>query len=844
MNVRRALYLERPVTLAGLIVLLLFFLIAYPRVRPVETYVLQGEQFFTSIGERLRVLYFQNSSGLKNFEITLKESDFFRREVLIEELIEGSSVQYNFRYQYSDKAVLRNSELVSAIIREGAALKKTDSGHYKLVRTDRIRIPEHVFEHEVMYESGPPEGGQVSRFPLHYSKNQDIRNIEFMALLAEDFSKDHSPSYLLNEVLTTVLQANQYLRPVGFNLVLTGVRIYREESPFTSSIQKRDPHQMLSVAVDQHHVIMEPDRQLTIVFSDTFFPRASGMSYTGTSCVNPRYSGIFVTRGGEALARQVTFPSTLAHEVGHYLGMGHDAASYPYGTSLMSPTTTMVPFGFSEVSVQEQMRHSGIGREGGSCFEFEYHSIDSDGDGVTDEVEMRYGSNPFDAGSHPREPGNEVYAAWNGFKNQVSIGETVSASALYGGVSMEIFDLNGNSVLQRYFKSRGFGQSDIIFNEHLPRFIDTYGIVKLRSNAPLTGRTNIYAHTGVFNAFNYVTTHPFFLPIRSNHHVVLPYNFHIPHGFTPDTRIFNWLSVINLSGKNEKFLIKELHHKESAQTDSRIVEVPRMGRRDILPGDNTHGFIKVYPLSDSEVPYHVFLSRYYQDAVGSLRGSVQVDGRIPSGSTQYLLYDPGAEDESTKLNSSQVWVELVNSSSNSAEVTMEIRTAADLISETGYILQSGENIHIPVPQGGPFLVSFSSDIPESLMVAAFEYEGQRPYSSVRLLPTGEALTGEFTGSWNTFLSTDSNLVIGNPQGEDAILSCTLRHESTEMHVTRAIAPHYIHILPLKKLYPGFPPDTYSPIRCTITNPEGALLPSIMNMSRLVDKKHRNSHLLN
>lgn len=539
------------------------------------------------------------------------------------------------------------------------------------------------------------------------------------------------------------------------------------------------------------------------------------------------------------LTRQVAFPSTLAHEVGHYLGMTHDTNQYPYGSSLMSPSTVMVPFGFSEHSLLQQRSHSGIGMSGGSCFAFEKDHEDTDGDGVSDTVEKEYGSNYLDPASAPVLSANTMYGSWNGFKNQVAIGEAVTTSSLYTGVNMEMFDLNGTSLLSRNFMGRGHGQSDIIFNEHLPQFTDSYGIVKVSSSAPVTGRSNIYAHTGVFNAFDFISTHPLFLPVRSNFPVVVPYNFYVPNGFPQGSQVFNWLTVINLTHQNEKFII---HEGGLESGSSKVIEVPAMGRRDILPGDGGSGFVIVKPESKKhEVLYHAFISRYYQRPDGALSGSVHVDGRVPGGEKKFVFYDSDIAVR-TGLSSSQIWAEISNVSPVPVSATVEVFSSISRVSRTEVAVPAGGSVHVPLPDNAAHLVSISSASAGSLGVSAFRYNGGSLYSSVEQLPVTEALMGEFSGSWNTFLNTGSKLVLGNPSGEGAVLSCLLSHNSNEIHASKEVGKAYIQGISMKELFPAFPVDAYAPVRCTLTSNDGKYLRSLMKMTRLVDGKHVNNHL--
>jgi hypothetical protein len=825
-----------------LAVLILLFFIAYPRIRSEDVVYFQGTQVLSyDSGRRTaEVFYFSDMLGVKRFDLPLRNDEAFTRKVPLVEFIGSSKVTYEIEYQTSPQVAVRNGSVVAAAIKDGTILQLKKDKEYSLIQTDRVPIPRHVFEHESLHGLDQVNDTFLEK-SMHLTGRQHsraVREIEFYAFLAEDYSQNRSFSELADEVLGTTLFANQYLRPIGFSLVLKGIHIYRNESPFSEGIRLRDPHLMLHRIVDEHHKIQADPPQLSVVFSDTFFPQASGLSYVGTSCINPRYSGIFITRGGQTLPRRITFPSTFAHEVGHYLGMSHDDSRYQHGHSIMTPSTNMLPFGFSEKSIHEQQKHSAHDQSGGACFSYENTSYDSDGNRVSDAKEHLQGSNPHDAGSGSGLPNVEVYAAWNGFINQVAIGELVASSPLYAGVSVDVFDLNGNKKISRVLETQGYGQNDIILNEHIPDFINSYGIARLKSVSPILGRTNVYAHTGIFNSFQYISSHSFFTPTYSNRLVSVPFNTMRPYGFSAGAQVYNWLSVLNLSPKRAKFDVSILGQSGEI-VNEQTLDIPSFGRRDISPGEGI-GSIAVTPSSIEEVPYHVFLSRYYQKENGVFTNAIQIDARIPTGEPQFLMYEVSPD---TRIQNDQRWLEITNVQDLQVNAKISIYKGENIVHEESLSIDKRAQIHRAMPDSaGTYLVKVESENLESLTVTALGYNGHREYSAVEFLPFSEAGFGETAGSWNTFLATTSTLFVGNPEGGDAIINCTIRHQGHELQVARKIESSFVASFKLKDLFPTFPDDTYAPIRCSAHGNKGEPLRAAFRMERVVDGKHVNSHV--
>lgn len=827
----------------------LFLVLAYPRISSEQTFYLNGisQQSFGGGKEISESYRFSDLFSLRTFEVLIPARHTLVSTLEVSEVSDSGITHSTHEYRMSDSAVVKDGQLLAAYLEGDSFLYYNNGKAYSLIRTERVPIPLHIFEHEDIQLQSPPNSEDSLQGHLNASKriSGSIRLIEYYAFLAEDFSSDENEDNLISEVLSATLFANQYLEPLGFKLVPKGIRIFRQNSPFTEALSQLDPQKMLNTVMAQHGLNETPSRQLSIVFSKTHFSEASGLSFVGSSCLFPDYSVAFASQGGSSLTNKIIFPSTIAHEVGHFLGMNHDDGSYDHGTSLMASRMSLLPFGYSDTSIVEQRNHSAEGSPGGACFRYDQSIIDTDGDGVSDAKEISVGTNPFDAGSRPELPESRLYTSWNGFKNQVSIGELVSASTLYSKIDVDIFDINGNPIVQRQGLLPALEQRDIIINELTSSFTDSYGLIRLSSLTPLTGRSNVYSHTGQYSSFNYIIPQAFFTPVTGNKPSVMSFNTLLPSGFGEGSAVFNWLSLANLSDKEARFVV-EGFDSSGNQISDRIVVIPSYGRRDILATEdrNTfpYGMLKVFPeSSQSEAPYFSFISRYYVNSNGSLTGASIIDGKVPSGAPRYFVVD-NREVAGSSIQS-ESWLEISNARDHTTftEVTFLSESGAVEGLNSQYNLLPLNQVHVPMPAKGLYLVKVEGHEVESLSASAFKYHGAREYSSVNLLPLTEALFGEVSGSTNSFLNTTTEIYVVNPEKKNAVLSCVIRQETHSMKTTRDIGDSPIKVFTMKDLFPTFPINTYAHLRCKLNTHQGEDVRGVFNIVRNVDGKHKVIH---
>ncbi len=660
-----------------------------------------------------------------------------------------------------------------------------------------------------------------------------FREIDFRVISAPDYSSNKSDQQILSSALKNIYLANQYLKALNLVVVLKDLKVFREHEGFFQAIEKRDPYRMLEKTADEHNFDFNSSIDITATFSNTYFPNASGLAYAKTSCINPHYSVLFVTQGGTSLSQELSLPSTLAHEIGHIIGMEHDLSIYgDLGASLMTKSTSVFPFGFSQVSIQQQRAFSSSGNAGGACFNVKSDLGDSDSDGVSDELESSYGTDPNDPGSFPRSKLKRAFASWNGFKGQTSVGEILGSIREDNNLSINIRNLNGEILSAKQISLARSSELDIIFSDLLPEFTDTYGIVEIVANSgSFHGLSNTYAHTGTYGTFNYISKQAYFH--GSKFEESIPFNSFTPYSFPQGSEVLNWLSVGNLNGTTEDFEITRL--TMDGQVSSReFLSVPAMGRRDVLAGGPNgllSGSVNVRPVDfgNEELLFHSFISRYYSKPRTGLTGSVIVDGTVGSDVDRVIVLD---NDLILSDKMSNTWLEVSNTSRISGALTLTQIDEANNESVVSVSMKPYQTVHLPLTREGLMAYRISSTVPYT--ANGFRYKGERGTSTVQRYLPQEFYSSNLSGSLNTFLNSSSYLYVFPESTTKETLYCRLIDNNRVIEHSVNLAGSRITKVSLESLFPEAIKDSYYNIACGFNNAGSR---SVMFIGRIVDSKH-------
>jgi hypothetical protein len=228
----------------------------------------------------------------------------------------------------------------------------------------------------VSRELAPRIAKMVSTFPNDLNS---WREFELFVVSSSEFSGNRTEENITAQIVATVAAANLFFEPLQLKLKVAGVQILRADNdPYVDAINRLDADQMLKTVKAQWSGNKEIQRDAVVVFgtgnyklynvnnsieSDDIF----GLAYKATACANPDYSVLFASQGNLTVKGELGLSATLAHELGHSLGMSHDSNLYNQVPSLMYPTYTLNPGGFSDASTKAYLAYAGPGTVGGSC---------------------------------------------------------------------------------------------------------------------------------------------------------------------------------------------------------------------------------------------------------------------------------------------------------------------------------------------------------------------------------------------------------------------------------------------------------------------------------------------
>lgn len=193
------------------------------------------------------------------------------------------------------------------------------------------------------------------------------RQIDVIAISPGEFTGLRGDDEVVSEIVQAVIGANKYLKTLKLQIYLAGVQIFRDDyfDPFADVSYRGDAFGMLNVLHNEWQNRAHPEHDLRVVLGRGNFHSTFGLAYAASSCVAKDYAVLFVSQGGDFSGAKLSIASTLAHEVGHFLGMGHDNTS---PASLMWPFFRNNADGFSGYSIAQYERHAGVGAPGGECF--------------------------------------------------------------------------------------------------------------------------------------------------------------------------------------------------------------------------------------------------------------------------------------------------------------------------------------------------------------------------------------------------------------------------------------------------------------------------------------------
>jgi hypothetical protein len=415
------------------------------------------------------------------------------------------------------------------------------------------------------------------------------------------------------------------------------------------------------------------------------------------------------------------------------------------------------------------------------------NKADSDGDGISDGQEVTDGTNPLDKGSMLEIPGTTVCTEWNGFLGGLwNILELVNRSNAPKNVTTVLYNISGQEVSRKSCRILSGGQCDVLIHDMNGRVANSFGKACSTHDGAagdIDGRMVYYKQsTGISaqaNSFEFA----FAMPVTNGKigDQFLPFNTYQPSAVAADSAnpVANWIQITNIS--NTSASGKLIFYGQGGQVlGSQNVALAGGQRADFSGhqfGPSLVGVVAWIPNNET-IPFSVRNVRYLYDnpyMQNSFATAFQLEGLYGS---KDLLGAP------LDTRGSSAIVEILNTSSVSTGTTIKIYT------ESGELKRA---ISLNLPANGSYhlitddllglnkrgIVTAKSTGSGNIAVVAMQYK-RNQYGAIDYMygiaarpPVGIVLSG----SYNTFLNQNSELVLVNSSSETEQVSVTVHSPS-------------------------------------------------------------------
>jgi hypothetical protein len=432
------------------------------------------------------------------------------------------------------------------------------------------------------------------------------------------------------------------------------------------------------------------------------------------------------------------------------------------------------------------------------------NQADSDGDGVNDADEISDGSNPLDQGSRLLHLSTNVCTEWNGFLPGIwNVFEHVNMGAVPLSVETTIFDQKGTSAERYFFNIKPASQFDLLVHG-LPSWkTSSYGKVCSRhdgSSGDLDGRMVYYKGTSSGD-FDFVLS----MPLSNGKMGPQFTTFNTFHPSLNSSQqgmlAANWLQITNLTSAIASGTLL-VYDSSGAQLGAWRLQVDPESRYDFALhelGSNIIGLAHWIP-DNIHATLQLRNVRYVYNNFAltpNFDGAFQLEGEYGTGESVSAPID-------TTANQSAV-LELANVLNKDIIARVELyHEHGRLSQDISLSLSAYESRHLLLETllgtGQKGMVIVSADQPSSLLSTVMQYlrkaDGSLEY--MYGIPARPALGLVWRGSYNTFLSQQSTVVLLNPASETARTTLSLTRQNGQA-VSTALTDRAYSIPPHSRL---------------------------------------------